>query len=85
MENTIYCYDGISANIPNKLAPNFEVNNEIEKSLPKLREAFVEKNIYLPEKSYDKLEDSNKLMFSILLLLTSSVVAVYNLSGLYSI
>jgi hypothetical protein len=53
VENTIYCYDGISANIPNKLAPNFEVNNEIEKSLPKLREAFVEKNIYLPEKSYD--------------------------------
>ena len=53
VENTIYCYDGISANIPNKLAPNFEVNNEIEKSLPKLREAFVEKNIYLPEKSHD--------------------------------
>jgi hypothetical protein len=53
VENTIYCYDGVSANIPNKLAPNFEVNNEIEKSLPKLREAFVEKNIYLPEKSYD--------------------------------
>ena len=53
VENTIYCYDGVSCNIPNKLPPNFEVNNEIEKSLPKLREAFVEKNIYLPKKSYD--------------------------------
>ena len=53
VENTIYCYDGVSSNIPSKLPPNFEVNNEIEKSLPKLREAFVEKNVYLPEKSYD--------------------------------
>ena len=53
VENTIYCYDGVSSNIPSKLPPNFEVNDEIEKSLPKLREAFVEKNIYLPKKSYD--------------------------------
>ena len=53
VENTIYCYDGVSSNIPSKLPPNFEINNEIEKSLPKLREAFVEKNIYLPKKSYD--------------------------------
>ena len=53
VENTIYCYDGVSSNIPSKLPPNFEINNEIEKSLPKLRDAFVEKNIYLPKKSYD--------------------------------
>jgi len=53
VENTVYCYDGVSCNIPNKLPPNFEINAEIEKSLPKLREAFVEKNIYLPKKSYD--------------------------------
>ena len=53
MENTIYCYDGVSSNIVNNLPPNFEPNNEIEKSLPILRKAFVEKNIYLPKKSYD--------------------------------
>ena len=35
------------------LPPNFEANHEIEKSLPKLREAFVEKNRYLPKPSYD--------------------------------
>jgi hypothetical protein len=52
-ENTIYCYDGVSSNNQNILPPNFETNIEIEKSLPKLREAFVEKNIYLPSKSYD--------------------------------
>lgn len=53
IENTIYCYDGVSSNIPNRLPPNFEANHEIEKSLPKLREAFVEKNRYLPKPSYD--------------------------------
>jgi hypothetical protein len=53
IENTIYFYDGVSSNIPNKLPPNFEQIHEIEKTLPKLREAFVEKNIYLPHKSYD--------------------------------
>ena len=53
IENTIYCYDGVSTKFINKLPSNFENNNEIEKSLPKLREAFVEKNIYLPKKSYD--------------------------------
>jgi hypothetical protein len=53
VENTIYYYDGVCSNIPGKLPPNFEANTEIEKSLPKLREAFVEKNKYLPEKSYD--------------------------------
>ena len=53
VENAIYCYDGVSSNITNILPPNFESNSEVEKSLPKLREAFVEKNIYLPTKSYD--------------------------------
>jgi hypothetical protein len=53
VENTIYCYDGVSSNNQNVLPSNFETNIEIEKSLPKLREAFVEKNIYLPPKSYD--------------------------------
>jgi hypothetical protein len=53
VEKTIYCYDGVCSNIPGKLLPNFEANTEIEKSLPKLREGFVEKNKYLPKKSYD--------------------------------
>jgi len=53
VENTIYCYDGVSSNIKDNLPPNFEPNNEIEKSLPILRKAFVENNNYLPKKSYD--------------------------------
>ncbi len=53
VEDTIYCYDGVSSNIPYNLPPNFEPTNEIEKSLSKLREVFVEKNSYLPKKSYD--------------------------------
>ena len=53
IENTIYCYDGVCSNIPNKLPANFEYINELEKSLPILRKAFVEKNIHLPKKSYD--------------------------------
>jgi hypothetical protein len=53
IENTIYCYDGVSSKIPNELPSNFEEINEFEKSLPKLREAFVTNNIYLPQKSYD--------------------------------
>ena len=44
---------GVSSSNPCNLPPNFEQNNEIEKSLPQLREAFVEKNIFLPKKSYD--------------------------------
>ena len=52
IDKTIYCYDGVSSNIPNVLPPNFENNNDIVKSLPKLRKAFVE-NIYLPSPSYD--------------------------------
>jgi hypothetical protein len=53
VDNTIYFYDGVSSNIPNQLPANFEYSNDIEKTLPKLREAFVDKNCYLPEKSYD--------------------------------
>ena len=53
IKNTIYFYDGVSSNKLNELPSNFEKNDEIEKSLPKLREAFVKKNIYLPKKSFD--------------------------------
>jgi hypothetical protein len=53
IENTIYCYDGVSSSIPNMLPPNFESSQEIERSLPRLRDAFVANNIYLPKKSYD--------------------------------
>jgi hypothetical protein len=53
IENTIYCYDGVCSNKVNELPPNFEKNDEIEKSLPILRNAFVKKNIYLPKKSFD--------------------------------
>jgi hypothetical protein len=52
-KNTIYFYDGVSSNINGKLPENFEPSIELEKSLPKIREAFVEKNNYLPKKSYD--------------------------------
>ena len=52
-KNTIYFYDGVSSKINDKLPENFESNTEFEKSLPKIREAFVEKNNYLPKKSYD--------------------------------
>ena len=51
--NNLYLYDGVCCSIPEKLPPNFEFNQEIEKSLPILREAFVEKNYYLPKPSYD--------------------------------
>lgn len=58
IDNTIYCYDGASLKKSNLLSvgilpPNFEHPSEIEPSLPKLREAFVLKNSYLPTKSYD--------------------------------
>lgn len=51
-DKNIYFYDGVSSN-HRILPPNFELIDEFEKSLPKLREAFVEKNIYLPKQSYD--------------------------------
>jgi len=52
-ENNIYCYDGVSSKILNNLPLNFEELNDFEKNLHILREAFVEKNIYLPPKSYN--------------------------------
>jgi len=51
--NNIYCYDGVSNKIGDTLPPNFETNNEIEKSLPILRDAFVKNNSYLPIQSYN--------------------------------
>lgn len=51
--NKIYFYDGVNCRIPEKLPANFEKADEIEKSLPKLREMFVNKNQYLPSPSYD--------------------------------
>jgi len=47
----IYLYDGIS--YENELPSNFENNNEIMKSLPTLRDAFVFNNPFLPRPSYD--------------------------------
>lgn len=49
-KNTIYLYDGVGsgAELPN----NFEFADEIEKSSPILRTAFVENNPYLPSPSY---------------------------------
>ena len=52
--DTIYLYDGVSTNIEEELPPNFEQIKELEKSLPLLRKAFVEKNKYLPKQSYNK-------------------------------
>ncbi len=51
-KNTIYFYDGVLGK-NGKHPAIFEPNTEVEKSLPKIREAFVEKNNYLPKKSYD--------------------------------
>jgi len=58
INNTIYCYHGTSLQKSNILPveilpPNYEQPCEIEHALPKLREAFVLKNSYLPSKSYD--------------------------------
>jgi hypothetical protein len=50
-ENKVYCYDGIGNGV--NLPSTFENCDEIKKSIPKLREAFVEKNNYLPTPSYD--------------------------------
>ena len=47
----IYLYDGVG--FGNALPPNFEPKKELEKSLPILREAFVEENANLPKPSYD--------------------------------
>lgn len=52
-KNTIYFYDGVSSKDPKKLPPNFESNTDFEQSLPKLREAFVLQNNFLPKPSFD--------------------------------
>jgi hypothetical protein len=48
---TIYCYDGVGCG--RKFPPNFEYIDEVEKSLPTLRNAFVLNNLFLPKPSYD--------------------------------
>lgn len=50
-ENTIYCYDGIGFGM--SIPHNFEEIEELEKSLPILRKAFVLENPFLPKPSYD--------------------------------
>ena len=50
-KENIYVYDGVGNG--EFLPPNFESKEEMEKSLPALREAFVEKNTHLPKPSYD--------------------------------
>jgi hypothetical protein len=49
--NNLYCYDGVGCG--NGLPNNFEYQDEIKKSLPKLRIAFVLNNSFLPKPSYD--------------------------------
>lgn len=49
-ENYIYLYDGVGCG--QKLPANFEMPEEIAKSLPLLRKAFVEENPILPPPSY---------------------------------
>lgn len=49
--NTVYCYDGVGCG--KYLPSNFEDINELMKSLPKLRQAFVLENQFLPKPSYD--------------------------------
>jgi hypothetical protein len=50
--NTIYLYDGVGCG--RCLPPNFEHIDEMGKSLPLLRCAFVTNNTYLPPPTYDK-------------------------------
>ena len=50
--NTIYCYDGVGCG--RFLPSNFEHIDELKKSLPQLRNAFVLNNPNLPEPSYDR-------------------------------
>ena len=49
--NTVYCYDGVGCG--RYLPSNFENINDLMKSLPKLRQAFVLENPFLPKPSYD--------------------------------
>jgi hypothetical protein len=50
--NTIYCYDGVGCG--RFLPSNFEHIDELTKSLPQLRNAFVLNNPFLPKPSYDR-------------------------------
>jgi hypothetical protein len=50
--NNIYCYDGVGCG--RFLPSNFEHIDEFMKSLPKLRNAFVLNNPFLPKPSYDR-------------------------------
>ena len=50
-DKNIYFYDGVGCG--SKLPPNFENIDEVVKSLPKLRNAFVYNNSILPKPSYD--------------------------------
>ena len=50
--NNLYLYDGVGCG--QHLPPNFEHIDEMGKSLPLLRDAFVTYNTYLPPASYDK-------------------------------
>jgi hypothetical protein len=49
--NTLYCYDGVGNG--QYLPSNFENIHDLTKSLPKLRDAFVLKNTFLPKPTYD--------------------------------
>jgi len=47
-ETTLYCYDGVSSNIPHHLPPNVESIQQVSASLPKLRDAFVHTGLPVP-------------------------------------
>ena len=49
-QNNIYLYDGVGCG--SQLPPNFEIKGDLEKSLPILRESYVEKNENLPKPTY---------------------------------
>ena len=51
-EKNLYLYDGVPGSI--KIPLNFEKIEELEKSLPILRKAFVKKNNILPPPSFNK-------------------------------
>lgn len=51
-KNNVYLFDGVGNG--SKLPPNFERSDELSKSLPALRKAFVEENAFLPPPSYSR-------------------------------
>lgn len=54
--NNVYCYDGVGCGAT--LPSNFEYIEELKKSLPKLRIAFVLENPFLPEPTYKKTHNN---------------------------